>query len=120
MLKFAETESTLWTEAHVLNTQRVAHHVEIMTLPIIPGRWCFTDGFWKENDFFSGQGWYSILEGFDGLMRERNVRASLSLLHSEVETLLWAMKCMRNLRQDRVTFATNCSQWVNMVSEPEE
>ena len=60
-------------------------------------------------DPFSGQGWYNTLEGFDGLMAARNVQASLSLLHAEVEALVWAMECMRNLRQHYVTFATNCS-----------
>ena len=50
----------------------------------------------------------------------RNARASLSPLHSEVEALIWAMECMKNLRQSQVTFATDCSQLVKMVSEPEE
>uniref|UniRef100_A0A0D3DLB8 RNase H type-1 domain-containing protein n=1 Tax=Brassica oleracea var. oleracea TaxID=109376 RepID=A0A0D3DLB8_BRAOL len=53
-------------------------------------------------------------------MGARNVRACLSPLHAEIETLIWAMKCMRNLRQFQVTFATDCSQLVKMVSEPEE
>ena len=35
--------------------------------------------------------------------------------HSEVEALLWAMECMRNLRQFRVTFATDCSQLVKII-----
>ena len=43
----------------------------------------------KKNKVFSGQGWYSSLEGFDGLMGARNVRASLSPLHSEIEALVW-------------------------------
>ncbi|KAL0717211.1 hypothetical protein Bca4012_066533 [Brassica carinata] len=53
-------------------------------------------------------------------MGARNVRANLSPLHSEMEALLWTMECMRNLRQIRITFATDCSQLVKMVSEPEE
>ena len=60
------------------------------------------------------------MEGFDGLMGARNTRASQSPLHSEIEALIWIMKCMRNLRQFSVTFATDCSQLVKMVSEPEE
>ena len=51
-LKLAETESTLWAEAHILNDQRIAQNVEVTTLPAIPGRWCFTDGSWKEGDIF--------------------------------------------------------------------
>ena len=116
----AETESTLWAETHILNEQRIVPHVEVITLPSIPRRWYFTDGSSKENDIFSGQGWLSTLEGFDGLIEARNVRASLSPLHAEMEALLWVMKCMRNLRQFQVTVATNCSKLVKMISEPEE
>ena len=53
-------------------------------------------------------------------MGARNTRASQSPLHSEMEAFIWAMECMRNLRQFTFTFATNCSQLVKMVSEPEE
>ena len=74
----------------MLNTQRVATQVEAAALPPIPGIWCFTDGYWKENDLFTGQGWYSTLQGVDGLMGARNVRASVSPFHAEVEALLWA------------------------------
>ena len=111
MLKLAETKSTLWADAQILNKQKnkIVPHVEVTTLPSILGRWCFTYGSWKENDIFSGQGWLSTLERFDGLMGEKNVHASLSLLHAEMEALLWAMDCMRNLRQ-----------LVKIVLEPEE
>ena len=103
-------------------TQRAAQARSVVnaTVPTIPGRWCYTDGSWKENDRYSGQGWYSTLEGFAGLMGARNTRVSQSPLHSEIEALIWGMKCMRNLRQLTVTFATYCSQLVKMVSEPEE
>ena len=119
-LNLAGTESTLWAETYILNEQRNVRHIEVTILPSIIGICCFTDGSWKENDIFSGQGWFSTLEGFDGLLGARNIRASLSLLHAEMEALLWAMKCMRNLRQFQVIFATDYSQLVNMVSEPEE
>ena len=119
-LKLAETESTLWAEAQVLNENMIVSSVEVTTIPSITGRWCFTDGSWKENDIFSGQGWLSTLEGFDGLLGARNVRACLTPLHAEMEALIWAMECMKNLRQFQVTFATDYSQLVKMVSEPKE
>ena len=119
-LKLAETESILWAEAQIAKEQRAGPHAEVPTLPLSQGRWCFTDGSWKEDSGFSGQGWFSTLEGFEGLMGARNVRGSLSPLHAEMEALLWVMECMRNLRQFQVTFATDCSQLVNMVSEPKE
>ncbi|KAL0734165.1 hypothetical protein Bca4012_010375 [Brassica carinata] len=61
-LKLAETESTLWVEAQALKNQNTTHHAEVSTLPTIPGCWCFIDGSWKEDEIFSGQGWYSTLE----------------------------------------------------------
>ena len=97
-LNLAETESTLWAEAHVMNIQQVSHQAEVMHRPRRVGRLCFIDSSWKDKDVFSGQGWYSTLEGFEGLMGVRNIRASLSPLHSEVEALIWTMECMRNLR----------------------
>ena len=97
-LKLAELESTLWAEAEVVRDQRVAHQVQDMTESSIPGRWCFIDGSWKDKEQFSGQSWYNTLAGFDRLLGARNVRASLSPLHSEVEALIWTMKYMRNLR----------------------
>lgn len=36
-------------------------------------------------DLHSRHGWYSTLEGFDGLLGTQNTQASLSLLHSEVD-----------------------------------
>ncbi|KAL0853545.1 hypothetical protein Bca101_058697 [Brassica carinata] len=121
-LKLAETESLLWTEAQQQAAQKQGQIVQPveLDLPIRVGRWCFTDGSWKANDTFSGQGWYSTLEGFEGLMGARNTRASQSPLHTEVEALIWTMECMRNLRQYHVRFAMDCSQLVKMVSEPEE
>ena len=51
-LKLAETESTVWTEAQILNLHRTTPHVAAVTLLSILGRWCFADSSWKENDFF--------------------------------------------------------------------
>ena len=103
-----------------MDKQKTPSYIKAATLPSIPARWCFIDGFWKENDIFSGKDWFSALAGFDGLMGARNVRASLSPLYAEMESPLWAMECMRNLRQFQITFATDCSQLMKMVSELEE
>ena len=67
------------------------------TVPTIPGRWCYTDGSWKENDRYSGQGWYNTLEGFDSLLGARNTRVSQSPLHSEIEALIWGMEYIKTI-----------------------
>ena len=53
-------------------------------------------------------------------MGAKNTRASHSPLHSEMEVLIWAMECIKNLRHFTVTFATDCAQLVKMVPEPEK
>nr|VDD64028.1 unnamed protein product [Brassica oleracea] len=63
-LKLADTESKLWAESQILTDEKRVQQVGAMVLPSIPGIRCFTDGSWKDNDIFSGQGWYSTLEGF--------------------------------------------------------
>lgn len=66
----AEIELLFWTEAHATFTQRVnqSRNLEVTSLPLIPGRWSFMDGSWRNQDDYSGQGWHSTLESFDGLM----------------------------------------------------
>lgn len=80
-------ESQLWEEAQISIPLRVAQsrETETTTLSSILDRWCFTDGSWKDQNSHSGQGWYSNLEGFDGLIGAGNTRASLSPLYSEIE-----------------------------------
>lgn len=118
-LKPAETESRLWTDAQILLILPVTvrQHPSLLS---IPGCWCFIDRSWKDNEVFSGQGWYNTLEGYVGLMGAPNIRVSLSPLRSEMGALLWVIEHMRNLRQFRTTFAIDCSQLIKMVSEPEE
>lgn len=104
-LKLEEKESLLWAEAQttVIQWTTQIRRIELITLPSILGRWCFTYGSWKDHEKHSGQG-----------------RDTISPFHSEVEALIWAMECMKNLHQFQVTFATDCSQLVKMVSEPGE
>lgn len=64
-LKLAETESLLWAEARDSLRQGFdqTRSWVATTTPTNPSRWCFTDGSWKDQDNFSGQGRYSTLEG---------------------------------------------------------
>lgn len=92
-IKLAETEATLQREAHTsLTLQNSQNRATESSLPQRHGRWCFTDGLWKDHANFSEQGWYNTLEEFDGLMETRNTRPSLTPLHAEIEALIWAME----------------------------
>ncbi|KAG7584349.1 Ribonuclease H-like superfamily [Arabidopsis suecica] len=85
------------------------------------GHRCFVDGSWKRTDIFSGTGWYcTSANGEMPTMGAANIRRSLSPLHTEVEALLWAMKCMIGADNQDVAFFTDCSDLVKMVSSPTE
>ncbi|KAG7533010.1 Ribonuclease H domain [Arabidopsis thaliana x Arabidopsis arenosa] len=82
---------------------------------------CFVDGSWKGSDKFSGIGWYcTSSSGEPPTMGAANLRRSQSPLHTEVEALLWAMKCMIGADNPEVAFYTDCSDLVKMVSSPTE
>jgi len=51
-------------------------------------------------------------------MGATNLRRSLTCLHTEVETLVRAMRCMIGQDKREVTFFTNCSDLVKIVSSP--
>ena len=73
ILKLAELESALKAEALILTAQKKELTVQTRIPLVTSGRWCFLDGSWKDKELFSGQGWYSTLPGFDGLLGARNV-----------------------------------------------
>ena len=65
-LKLPKTESLLWVDAHISLTQEINQTrlpVEAIVLSI-RGRWCFTDGSWKNQEIYLGQEWYSTLKSF--------------------------------------------------------
>ena len=69
--------------------------------------------------YFQGKAGSARYRGLRGLLGSRNLRSCLSPLHADMEVLIWAMESMKNLRHFSVTFSTDCSQLMNIVSEPE-
>ena len=45
---------------------------------------------------------------------------TLSALHDEMEGLLWAASCMRDMRITSIWFNTDCSDLVEMTTNPED
>lgn len=60
-LQLGVTEASFWFEAHAQVKNLVVHlsRMEDEDEPQRSGRWCFTDGLWKNKKVYSGQGWYS-------------------------------------------------------------
>ena len=130
VLCLEEKEAHLWQLAQVqLNTEnQVSYRSEnqlwvrdISQDIVYSGCRCFVDGSWKETDKFSCLGWLcTSFNGGTSTMGAANLRRSLSPLHTEVEALLWAMKCMIGADNQKVVFLTDCSDLVKMVSSPTE
>ncbi|KAG7585995.1 Reverse transcriptase zinc-binding domain [Arabidopsis thaliana x Arabidopsis arenosa] len=130
ILRLAENEEQAWQLAQVEisddNLETVAtitqSHCRVEHIGHNrSGYQCFLDGSWKENDCFSGLGWfcsYPNEEMHD--MGAANTRRSLTSLHTEVEALIWAMRCMIGQDKREVAFLTDCSDLVKMVSSPHE
>ena len=82
---------------------------------------CYIDGAWRAQDLCIGQGWFYEAGGStDTMMGAMSIRKSLSPLHAECESLIWAMECMKTLDYPDMVFATDCSQLVKMVFSPDE
>lgn len=81
----------------------------------------FIDEFWKETNLFSGLGWVCLQNETNGqLLEAKNVNKFLSLLHSKLENLIWAMTCLLDQRQNRMAFTMYCSKLVKMMTTPAE
>lgn len=119
-LRTAEIEGTLWAEAQI--KEGINRGSSFGGSPNLQGvNRCYVDGAWKEQDPFTGQGWFYRNErSTDTMMGAMSIRRSLSPLHAECEALIWAMECMKTLHISEVVFATDCSQLVKMVSTPTE
>ncbi|KAG7533323.1 Ribonuclease H domain [Arabidopsis thaliana x Arabidopsis arenosa] len=130
VLRLADKEAQLWQSAQSELHNGNHGHVELVTQSRVgdasldsnfSGYRCFVDGSWKESDKFSGTGWFcTSSNGEPPTMGAANLRRSLSPLHTEVEALLWAMKCMIGADNQEVAFFTDCSDLVKMVSSPTE
>ncbi|XP_023633512.1 uncharacterized protein LOC111829070 [Capsella rubella] len=86
---------------------------------------CQCDASWLDSDPFSGLGWillddrgnFSQGHSWFGL---KSVRRSLSPLHAEWDSLLWAMESMLALSHFNASFATDCSDILAVLEAPSD
>ncbi|KAG7539157.1 Ribonuclease H domain [Arabidopsis suecica] len=130
ILRLAENEEQAWQLAQVEIPDDVVDSVVRNThshsmideqRQVGNGFQCYVDGSWKESDRFSGVAWFCSNPN-DGTqdMGAANLRRSLTSLHTEVEALIWAMRCMIGQDKREVVFFTDCSDLVKMVYSPQE
>jgi len=76
---------------------------------------CFIDGSWHEAEARSGHGW---LVSCGGRLLHLGLKGSRRSL--ELETLLWSMKCLVAIPMTSILILTDCSDLLEMTSNPEE
>ncbi|ESQ27756.1 hypothetical protein EUTSA_v10019496mg [Eutrema salsugineum] len=78
------------------------------------------DASWTGSDLITGLGW-SLKEDRSGeTLGLQGCRRSLSALHAELESLLWAMSCMKDRLILSVHFQTDCLDLVSMSESPSD
>ncbi|ESQ34668.1 hypothetical protein EUTSA_v10009844mg [Eutrema salsugineum] len=81
---------------------------------------CQVDASWTGSGLVTGLGW-SLKEDRSGeTFGLQGCRRSLSVLHAELESLLWAMSCIKDRLTLSVHFQTDCLDLVNMSESPSD
>ncbi|KAG7572209.1 Reverse transcriptase zinc-binding domain [Arabidopsis suecica] len=119
-LDLAIQEEEAWRRA---NTQEephtvTAHRVQVTIPEDVPV--CYIDGSWHGEEARSGHGWIAYFGGRMVHLGLKGSRRSLSPLHAELETLLWTMKCLVAIPMTSILLLTDCTDLIEMTSNPEE
>ncbi|CAA0384211.1 unnamed protein product [Arabidopsis thaliana] len=65
---------------------------------------CQLDASWHVDDTMSKHGWVLVRQDLVIQLGQRSTRRSLSPLHAEFDSLLWAMECMISIGDTSSTF----------------
>ncbi|KAL9301017.1 putative ribonuclease H domain, reverse transcriptase zinc-binding domain-containing protein [Arabidopsis thaliana] len=78
------------------------------------------DASWHLEDTLSGHGWILVDQDITLHLGLKSTKRSLSPLHAEVDSLLWAMKCMISIGETSEAFASDCSDLISLLDNQEE
>lgn len=81
---------------------------------------CQTDASWEKSDKVVGFGFTLINEDRSSFFGSKACRNVQSVLHAEMEALLWAMKNISDIGFTSIHIQTGCLQLLKMVKEEEE
>ena len=126
IIQHASLEAECWRKANE-KEEVIEDHDDSSTIereivppwiPRIPT--CQIDASWVNNGSVSGLGWSLKDQLGSEHFGVRACNRSLSALHAEMEGLLWAISCMRTMRMPSIRFETDCSDLVDMTTNPVE
>lgn len=81
---------------------------------------CQIDGSWSEKDNISGYGWVVVAGKNLIHLGLRSSRRSLSPHHAEMDSLIWALRCLSKLLISRIIVKTDCKDLIAITDYPED
>ncbi|XP_023644536.1 uncharacterized protein LOC111832445 [Capsella rubella] len=119
-LEKARQEEDVWRSVHCREAATVHTPSPLLNslpqdLPI-----CFIDGSWHVKEERSGHGWIVSFGGRTLWLGLKGSRRSLSPLHAELDTLIWAMGSLVSLGLTNIHFATDCLDLLAMTAHNED
>ncbi|KAG7600109.1 Ribonuclease H domain [Arabidopsis suecica] len=121
-LDLALREASVWKQANLTadtEPDSLVRPISLLSSPALSLE-CQVDASWHAGDNLSGFGW--VLTDQDRILHLglKSSRRSLSPLHAEVDSLLWAMDCLISLGKTSCGFASDCSDLVSLLDNQDE
>ncbi|KAG7598158.1 Ribonuclease H domain [Arabidopsis suecica] len=116
-LALALREASVWKKA---NMKEAADPESLARSVLLPASFpriseCQIDASWHSEDSLSGHGWVLVDQDRILQLGLMSSRRSLSPLHAEIDSLLWAMECLISLGITNGAFASDCSDMISIV-----
>ncbi|KAG7599040.1 Reverse transcriptase domain [Arabidopsis suecica] len=116
-LALALREASMWKKA---NMKEAADPESIARSVLLPASFpriseCQIDASWHSEDSLSGHGWVLVDQDRILQLGLMSSRRSLSPLHAEIDSLLWAMECLISLGITNGAFASDCSDMISIL-----
>ncbi|KAG7559147.1 Ribonuclease H-like superfamily [Arabidopsis thaliana x Arabidopsis arenosa] len=120
-LALALREASVWKKANMREAIDPEPLARAVLLPSsAPGiSECQIDASWHSEDTLSGHGWVLVDQARILQLGLKSSRRSLSPLHAEIDSLLWAMDCLISLGITNGAFASDCSDLISLIDNQE-
>ena len=121
-LALALQEAMVWKQANLKDDESLAS----ITSSIIdqsPSIMCFECQFdvsWHADDTLSRHRWVFVRNNSVLHLGLKSGRRSLSPLHAEFDSLLWAMECMISIGNTSGAFASDCANLISILENQDE
>ncbi|KAG7581014.1 Reverse transcriptase zinc-binding domain [Arabidopsis suecica] len=120
-LALALREASVWKKANMKEATDPEPLARSVLLPSSALRIseCQIDASWHSEDNLSGHGWVLVDQDRILQLGLKSSRRSLSPLHAEIDSLLWAMDCLISLGITNGAFASDCSDLISILDNQE-